>query len=78
MGPSGKLAKGIRMIEEKGHHVEARVFARRTWWEIDHQMLATAKEIENIADRVYTPAELGEELHIKRRIRPAGGQRTTY
>jgi hypothetical protein len=61
-----KISKGVRILTEQGHLVEGRVQFNKMWWEIDRQMLATAEEIEHLADGVYSLSEL-EELYIKRR-----------
>jgi hypothetical protein len=60
-----KVSKGIQMLREQGHLVEARVLFDKLCWEIDCQLLATREELEHLADGVYSFDEL-EELHLKR------------
>jgi hypothetical protein len=38
-----KVSKGIQMLREQGHLVEARVMLDKLCWEIDCQLLATRK-----------------------------------
>ena len=66
-----KISKGVRMLEEQGHHVQRHFRHGKMWWEIDGQMRATAEEIEHLADGVYSVEEL-VGLFIKRRLEELG------
>ena len=59
------------MLREQGHEVESSIRHGKLWWEIDRKMLASDEEIEQIADGIYSLAEL-EELFIKRRKEELG------
>jgi hypothetical protein len=62
-----KIEVAIRMLREQGHTVEIRPDRGKTWFEIDHRMRASAEEMHNLADGVYSLAEL-EEIFLQRRI----------
>ena len=59
------------MLRDQGHQVESCIRWGKLWWDIDNQMLASDAEIEQIADGIYSLAEL-EELFIKRRKEALG------
>lgn len=65
-----KIEVAIRMLREQGHTVEIRPDRGKTWFEIDHRMRASAEEMQNLADGVYSLAEL-EEIFLQRRIESA-------
>jgi hypothetical protein len=56
------------MLREQGHLVEPRIQFDKMWFEIDRRMLASAQEVEEIADGVYSFPEL-VELFEKRRLK---------
>jgi hypothetical protein len=66
MKPDDKLSRGVSLLQRQGHTVGVRLQFGKTWWEIDHRMLATQEEIEHLADGIYSLAEL-EELYLRRR-----------
>ena len=63
-----KVEAAIRMLRAKGHVVEPREHGGKDefWYEIDRRMLASREEMQNLADGVYSLAEL-EELYRRRR-----------
>jgi hypothetical protein len=71
MNHEDKVSKGLRMLREQGHQVESTIQHGRLWWEIDRGMLATPEEISQIADGMYSLAEL-EELFVKRHQEESG------
>ncbi len=62
-----KTEAAIRMLSARGHSVEMQVDRGKTWFEIDRRMRASGEEVQNLADGVYSLAEL-EELFIQRRV----------
>jgi hypothetical protein len=65
-----KLSKGAAMLREQGHRVHPYFLKDEKgriveWWKVD-EYLATPQEIENLADGIYSFAQL-EECYIKRR-----------
>ena len=66
MNANDKVCKGVQMLKETGHQIEARIRFNKMAWKIDDRILATPEEIEHLANGIYTLSEL-EELHVKRR-----------
>jgi hypothetical protein len=66
--PKEKVEKAIQMLKAQGHAVEAQVRGEKGtfWFEVDRRMLVSWEEMQNLADGVYSLAEL-EELYKKRR-----------
>jgi hypothetical protein len=62
-----KIEVAIRMLRAQGYVIEIQMDRGKTWFEIDRRMRASAEEMQNLADGVYSLAEL-EELFIQRRI----------
>jgi hypothetical protein len=62
-----KIEAAIRTLNAQGHVVETQMQDGKTWFAIDGRMRASAEEMQNLADGVYSLAEL-EELFIQRRI----------
>ena len=62
-----KIDVAIRMLRTQGHVVEVQPDRGKTWFEIDKRMRASAEEMQNLADGVYSLLEL-EEVFIQRRI----------
>jgi hypothetical protein len=60
-----KISTAIKSLEAQRHTVTPRVRDGRLCFEIDGTMLATWKEMEDLADGVYTIGEL-RELHVAR------------
>jgi hypothetical protein len=65
-----KIEVVIRTLRSEGHVVEIQPDRGKTWFEIDHRMRASAEEMQNLADGVYSLAEL-EEIFLQRRIENA-------
>jgi len=63
-----KIEAVIRKLKSEGHSVETQVRGDKGefWYEIDRRMLASGQEMQNLADGVYSLAEL-EELYRRRR-----------
>ena len=61
-----KIDLAIKMLREQGHTASAQVRDGTMWFEIDGRMLASWAEMQDLADGVYTLAEL-EELYVRRR-----------
>ena len=62
-----KIEVAIRTLRSEGHIVEIQPDGGKTWFEIDHRMRASAEEMENLADGVYSLPEL-EQIFLQRRI----------
>jgi hypothetical protein len=62
-----KIELAIRTLRSEGHVVEIQLDRGKTWFEIDRRMRASAEEMQNLADGVYSLAEL-EEVFLQRRI----------
>ena len=62
-----KIDAAIRMLREQGHSVDVQLDRGKTWFAIDGRMRASAEEMQNLADGVYSLTEL-EEFFIQRRI----------
>jgi hypothetical protein len=70
MSDNDKALKGAAMLREQGHRVEFLLREEengktKAWWKVDED-LASAQEMENIADGIYSFEEL-HELFVKRR-----------
>jgi hypothetical protein len=63
-----KIDKAVGMLREQGHTVQPQIRGATgtIWFEIDGRMLASWKEMQNLADGIYNLAEL-EELYVRRR-----------
>ena len=63
-----KIDVAISNLKAQGHSVEAQVRGSKGtfWFEVDRRMLVSWDEMVNLADGVYSLAEL-EELYKKRR-----------
>ena len=68
-----KIDAAIKMLEKHGHTVHPQVRGEKgtMWFEIDRRMLASWEEMVNLADGVYSLAEL-EELYKRRRQEESG------
>jgi hypothetical protein len=62
-----KIELAIRTLRSEGHVVEIQPDRSKTWFEIDHRMRASAEEMQNLADGVYSLPEL-EQIFLQRRI----------
>jgi len=62
-----KIEVAIRTLRSQGHVVEIQLDHGKTWFEIDCRMRASAEEMQDLADGVYSLAEL-EEVFLQRRI----------
>jgi hypothetical protein len=67
-----KVDAGIRMLKSQGHTVQPQVLGEegRMWFEVDHRMLVSWEEMQDLADRVYSLTEL-EELFTLRQAEKA-------
>jgi hypothetical protein len=72
MSAKEKVEAGIRLLKAQGHSVETQVRGDqgRFWFEVDRRMLVSWEEMQNLADGVYSLAEL-EELYKKRQAEEA-------
>jgi hypothetical protein len=61
-----KIEKAIEVLKQQGHTVRPYNREGTFWFEIDGRMLASAQEMGELADRVYSVTEL-EDLFTKRR-----------
>ena len=66
-----KIDTAIEALEQQGHTVRPYNRDGRFWFEIDGRMLASAQEMEELADRVYSLTEL-EDLFVRRRAEEQG------
>lgn len=68
MAYKDKVDVAIQMLKAQGHSVEAQVCGSKGtfWFEVDRRMLVSWEEMTNLADGVYSLAEL-EELYKKQR-----------
>ena len=66
-----KIDKAIEVLKQRGHTVRPYNREGTFWFEIDGRMLASAQEMGELADRVYSLAEL-EGLFKKRRAEEQG------
>jgi signal transduction histidine kinase len=62
-----KIEVAMRALRAEGHVVEVQLDGGKTWFEINHRMRASAEEMQNLADGLYSLSEL-EELFIERSI----------
>lgn len=69
--PKEKIDAAIRMLKAQGHTVKTQVRDDKFWFEVDRRMLVSWEEMQNLADGVYSLAEL-EELFRRRRAEGAG------
>ena len=53
------------MLQRQGHRVEEYTLEGKSWWQIDSRLLATPKEIKQIADGILTLREL-EKLYFEK------------
>jgi hypothetical protein len=60
-----KVDAAIQALKAKGHTVRPYSREGTFWFEIDGKMLASRKELEDLADRVYSLTEL-EDLFVRR------------
>jgi len=67
----GKIGRAIEVLKQQGHSVRPYNREGIFWFEIDGRMLASAQEMEELADRVYSLVEL-EDLFKKRRAEEQG------
>jgi len=65
------IDKAIEVLKRQGHTVRPYNREGVFWFEIDGRMLASAQEMGELADRVYSLTEL-EELFTKRRAEEQG------
>ena len=72
--PKEKIDAAIRMLKAQGHTVKTQLRDDKFWFEVDRRMLVSWEEMQNLADGVYSLAEL-EELFRRRRAEGAGGAR---
>jgi hypothetical protein len=49
-----KIEAAIRTLRSEGHVVEIQLDRGKTWFEIDRRMRASAEEMQNLADGVYS------------------------
>ena len=61
-----KIDAAIEALRSQGHSVRPYNRDGQFWYEIDGRMLESRQEMEDLADRVYTPQEL-EDLFVRRR-----------
>jgi hypothetical protein len=61
-----KVQTSMETLKSQGHTVRCYGHEGKTWVEIDGRMLASFKEMEELADGVYSLNEL-EGLFVKRR-----------
>ena len=61
-----KIDAAIEALTSQGHTVCPYNREGQFWYEIDGRMLASHREMENLADRVYSLLEL-EDLFVQRR-----------
>jgi len=66
-----KIERAIEVLRQQGHTVRPYNREGTFWFEIDGRMLASAQEIGELADRVYSLVEL-EDLFKKRRAEEQG------
>jgi hypothetical protein len=66
MNSTGKVSEAIAALRAQGHRVEVVNRSGKLWCELDRRMLATMQEMEELADGVFSLAEL-EELYVRRR-----------
>jgi len=66
-----KIDKAIEVLKQQGHTVRPYNREGTFWFEIDGRMLASAQEMGELADRVYSLTEL-EGLFKKRRAEEQG------
>jgi len=67
-----KIQAAIRMLRVDGHVVEIQLLGDEgTWFDIDHRMRISWKEMHDLADGIYSLTEL-EDLFVRRRIMEAG------
>lgn len=59
------------MLQGQGHTVRPQSREGALWFEINGKMLASWKEMEELADGVYSLSEL-EELFVRRRSEKEG------
>lgn len=67
MNPNDKLSKAVQMLREQGHSVEGRIQFDKVWWEVDRRMLVKPREMEELADGVYSLEELEQLFETRRR-----------
>jgi hypothetical protein len=60
-----KVAKGVRVLQKRGHQVEQYIVDGKVWWQIDGRILATPEEIRQLADGAYSLRKL-EKLHTEK------------
>ena len=61
-----KIEAAIKMLQGQGHAARLQSREGTLWFEINGKMLASWKEMEELADGVYSLSEL-EELLVRRR-----------
>jgi hypothetical protein len=61
-----RIKRAIEVLKQQGHSVRPYNREGIFWFEIDGRMLASAQEMEELADRVYSLTEL-EDLFKQRR-----------
>jgi len=61
-----KVDAAIEALKTQGHTVIPYNREGKFWFEIDGRMLASNQEMEELADRMYSPTEL-EDLFVRRR-----------
>ena len=66
-----KIEEAIEVLKQQGHTVRPYNREGTFWYEIDGKMLASAQEMGELADRVYSLTEL-EDLFNKRRTEEQG------
>jgi hypothetical protein len=66
-----KIESAIEVLKQQGHNVRPYNREGIFWFEIDGRMLASAQEMGELADRVYSLTEL-EDLFTKRRVEEQG------
>jgi hypothetical protein len=67
-----KIEAAIRKLKSEGHSVEKQMRGDKGefWFEIDRRMLTSGQEMQNLADGIYSLAEL-EELFRRRKAEEA-------
>ncbi len=66
-----KIEAAIKILQGQGHTVRPQSREGTLWFEINGKMLASWKEMEELADGVYSLSEL-EELFVRRRSEKEG------
>ena len=68
--PKEKIDAAIQILKAQGHAVETQVRGGKSWFEVDRRILVSWEEMQNLADGVYSLAEL-EELFRRRQAEEA-------